>query len=71
MGVRDRVTKIAITFENADGSDTLTRTYHMDPVTVLMKGENPQGKIPGRIEVKGYFFEFQDTKVLECGHSPY
>ena len=58
----DRITEIAVRFENAKGTEVLTRKYVVNPDTAYIKANNPQGKIPGFIEVKGSV-----TKVIDQG----
>jgi hypothetical protein len=54
----DRISKIVVEFSNGKGQ-TVTQTFEMDPQTTFIKSQNPQGKVPGHVQVHGNF-----TKAL-------
>lgn len=60
----DRITEITVTvrFENAKGTESLTRTYKVKPDSAYIKANNPQGGVNGFVEVKGSV-----TKVTDQG----
>lgn len=49
----DRITEVVVRFENAKGTEVLIRTYKVLPDSAYIKANNPQGKVPGYVEVKG------------------
>ena len=57
----DRITKVAVRFEDQDGN-WFERTYKMLPAGTFIKAQNPQGKIPGSLNVFGSFRDFTDTE---------
>lgn len=56
----DRITEVSVRFESADGKEVLVRTYHMDPANTYIKGTNPQGMVPGNLEVHGPVISLND-----------
>lgn len=62
----DRITRITVRFENADGSEVLERTYHMMPADTYCKAEHPQGAILGKVNAFGPYRYHEDT---DDGHA--
>jgi hypothetical protein len=56
----DRIAEIVVRFENAEGTEVLIRTYTVIPDTAYIKANNPQGKVPGYVEVKGNVLKVTD-----------
>jgi hypothetical protein len=61
----DRITEIHVRFEDASGREVLVRRYRVDPDTAYIKANNPQGRNPGYVEVKGSVIAFADTDGKE------
>lgn len=58
----DRITEIKVRFENAKGTEVLTRTYTVIPDSAFIRANNPSGKVPGYVEVKGSVLKVVDNK---------
>jgi hypothetical protein len=56
----DRITKITVKFEDATGSKVLARIYEMDPGSTTIKATQPQGKVPGNLELRGLVLKQED-----------
>jgi hypothetical protein len=49
----DRITEVLVRFESGDGKIVLLRSYKMDPANTYIKANNPQGMVPGSLELHG------------------
>jgi len=55
----DRIVKVAVTFSDGKGTYK-TRIFKTIPETTFIKANNPQGKNPGLVEVKGRVSHTED-----------
>lgn len=66
----DRITEITVKFEDETGQEVRWRTYKIIAGTDIIKGYNPQGRVPGRIEVSGYVSQITDMSVDRAKGEP-
>ena len=58
--MRDRIIRVTITFSDPSGTDVLERTYEMDSPSTFINSNDPQGKVPGSLWLKGLVRKYTD-----------